>query len=153
MSDLDQFDVAILRCLQDNNRMTTEAVGTAVGLSPTACQRRIKRLRETGAIAAEIAVLDPDRVGGRMTLILQVTLRRGGAHLVDAFRRDIVKVPEVQQCYYVTGDYDFVLIVTAKDMADYERLIRRAFFDDPNIQRFHTAVVMDTVKRGLAIPL
>ena len=153
MSDLDQFDVAILRCLQDNNRMTTEAIGTAVGLSPTACQRRIKRLRETGAIAAEIAVLDPDRVGGRMTLILQVTLRRGGAHLVDAFRRDIVKVPEVQQCYYVTGDYDFVLIVTAKDMADYERLIRRAFFDDPNIQRFHTAVVMDTVKRGLAMPL
>lgn len=133
--------------------MTTEAIGTAVGLSPTACQRRIKRLRETGAIAAEIAVLDPDRVGGRMTLILQVTLRRGGAHLVDAFRRDIVKVPEVQQCYYVTGDYDFVLIVTAKDMADYERLIRCAFFDDPNIQRFHTAVVMDTVKRGLAIPL
>ena len=153
MSELDQFDIAILRLLQDNSRITSEAIGDAVGLSPTACQRRIKRLRESGAIASEIAILDPHVVGGRITLVVQVELERGGAHVIDAFKREMLEIPEIQQCFYVTGGSDFVLIVTAKDMADYELLTRRIFFDNRNIRKFHTVVVMETVKSGLQIPL
>ena len=151
--ELDQFDVAILRCLQDDNRRTSEAIGAAVGLSPTACQRRIKRLRAEGVIAAEVAVVSPDRLGGRMTLIVQAHLKHGRADIVDAFKREMQDVPEVQQCYYVTGEYDFILVVVVRDMADYERLTRRIFFDNPNIQRFHTSVVMDASKVGLSVPL
>lgn len=153
MADLDQFDVAILGQLQDDNRVTSEVIAERVGLSPTACQRRIKRLRAEGAIAAEVAVLDPDLVGGRITLVVQVILARGRADIVDAFKREVQAIPEVQQCYYVTGEADFILIVTAEDIASYERLTRRIFRDNPNIQKFLTNVVMEPVKVGLRIPL
>ena len=153
MNEIDAFDVKILNSLQANNRMTSEALAERVGLSPTACQRRIKRLRESGAISAEVAVVSPEVLGGRVTLIIQVLLERGRADIVDSFKREIRAIPEVQQCYYVTGEYDFVLVMTAKDMADYERLTRRIFFDNPNIQRFHTSVTMESVKVGLQIPL
>ena len=153
MVDLDQFDVAILNLLQVNNRLTSEAIAERVGLSPTACQRRIKRLRAEGAIAKEIAVIDPELVGGRITLIVQAVLARGRADIVDAFKREVQAIPEVQQCYYVTGEADFILIVTAEDIAAYERLTRRIFFGNPNIQKFQTIVVMDSVKVGLEIPL
>lgn len=153
MSDLDNFDVAILRCLQVDNRQTSEAIGAEIGLSPTACQRRIKRLRASGVIASEVAILDPDRIGGRLTLIVQVLLARGRTDIIDSFKREIRDIPEVQQCYYVTGEHDFILVVTAEDMAAYEKLTRRIFFANPNIQKFQTIVAMESVKLGLQIPL
>ncbi|MGI9382338.1 MAG: Lrp/AsnC family transcriptional regulator [Methyloligellaceae bacterium] len=153
MRKLDDFDVALLRCLQDDNRMTSEAIAEQVGLSPTACQRRMKKLRQSGAIAGDVSIVDPEHVGGRMVMIVQVVLARGQADIVDAFKRDARRTPEIQQCYYVTGEADFVLVVTAKDMADYERLTRRIFFDNPNIQKFQTMVAMETVKAGLKISL
>lgn len=153
MSDLDQFDVALLNLLQQDNRQTSEVLAEAVGLSPTACQRRMKRLREAGYIAADVAVLDPDRLDRRITLVVQVDLALGRADIIDGFKREMRKIPEVQQCYYVTGGTDFVLIITAEDITHYEQLTRRIFHGNPNIRKFHTQVVMDSVKLGLAIPL
>ncbi|MCP4329943.1 MAG: Lrp/AsnC family transcriptional regulator [Alphaproteobacteria bacterium] len=153
MDALDEYDTKILNLLQANNRLTSEAIANAVALSPTACQRRIRRLRDSGVIAAEFAVLDPEKLGGMLTVIVQVVLKRGGAHTVDAFKRDVRGIPEIQQCYYVTGEYDFVLIVTAKDMADYDRLTRGVFFENTNIEKFHTIVAIQNVKVGLRIPL
>lgn len=151
-TEIDDFDIVLMNCLQNNVRMTSEAMAEVVGLSATACQRRVKRLREVGAIASEIAVISPDVVGGRVTMVVQVVLRRGGGDVIDNFKRDIAKVPEVQQCYYVIGDYDFVLIITASDIAAYERLTRRIFAGE-DIQRFQTTVAMENVKVGLHIPL
>lgn len=153
MEDLDHFDLALLNLLQQDNRQTSEALAIAVGLSPTACQRRMKRLREAGYIAADIAVLDPVKAGGRLTLVVQVDLARGRADIIDAFKREMRSVPEVQQCYYVTGESDFILIITARDIGHYEQLTRRIFHDNPNIRKFHTQVVMDSVKLSLTIPL
>ncbi len=153
MSDLDEFDVALLNQLQRDNRQTSEALAAAVGLSPTACQRRMKRLREAGTIRADVAVLDPARVGRRATFVVQVDLARGRADIIDGFKRDMQKIPEVQQCYYVTGESDFIVIIVAEDIAHYEALTRRIFFDNPDIRKFHTQVVMDSVKLGLEIPL
>ena len=153
MDDLDQFDVTLLDLLQRDNRQTSEALAAAVGLSPTACQRRMKRLREAGFIKADVAVLDPAKVGRRSTFIVQVDLARGRADIIDGFKREMQKIPEVQQCYYVTGESDFIVIVVAEDIAHYEALTRRIFYANPNIRKFHTQVVMDSVKLGLAVPL
>ncbi len=150
---MDTFDTSILNALQTDNRMTSEALANVVGLSPTACQRRVKRLRADGAIAADIAVLSPSMAGARVSFIVQIVLTRGGADAVDAFKREMQKVPEVQQCYYTTGDFDFLMIITARDVVDYEHLTRRIFFENRHIQRFNTIVVMDSVKVGLRIPL
>lgn len=153
MAELDQFDTALLRELQRDNRLTSEVLAERVGLSPTACQRRMKRLCDSGAIRADISVVDPDAVGKRLTLILQIVLARGRTDIVDTFKRDVQAVPEIQQCHYLTGQCDFVLIVTARDMEEYERLTRRIFFANPDIQHFTTIVVMDSVKTGHEIPL
>ncbi len=103
--------------------------------------------------AADVAVLDPARLDRRLTLVVQVDLALGRADIIDGFKREMRKIPEVQQCYYVTGGTDFVLIITTEDIAHYEQLTRRIFHGNPNIRKFHTQVVMDSVKLGLTIPL
>ncbi len=153
MADLDEFDRKILRLLQDGNRMKTEAIGEEVGLSATAVQRRIKRLRDAKVIRSEMAVIDAEAVGGMIRTVVGVALERGQTDVMDTFKRKARREPEVQQCYWVTGEYDFVLVVVVRSTADYEALARRLFVDDPNIRRFDTFVAMETVKLGLQIPL
>jgi len=150
---MDTFDAKLLNIIQRNNRLTTEQLSDVVGLSPTACQRRLKKFRENGTIASDIAVIAPAAVGRRMTMIVQVSLEREQPEHLDQFKKSMLETPEVMQCYYVTGSSDFILILTAKDMQDYEHFTRRFFFDNPNIRSFNTSVVMDHVKVGLSIPI
>jgi len=150
---MDVFDAKLLNIIQRNNRLTTDQISDAVGLSPTACQRRLKRFRENGTILADIALISPETVGRRMTMIVQISLEREQPEHLDKFKKAMQALPEVMQCYYVTGDADFILILTAKDMKDYEEFTRRFFFSNSNIRHFHTSVVIDQVKVGLAIPI
>jgi Lrp/AsnC family leucine-responsive transcriptional regulator len=153
MSDLDDFDLKILRRLQRDARLTSDAIGSDVGLSPSAVQRRIKRLRSIGAVSKEIAVLDPAMVGRPLTIIVQVSVERRRPDVVESFMKDVRAVPEIQQCYYVTGEYDFILIFSCKDMSEYERLVRRLFFANEDVHRFQTNVTISSVKVGLEVPI
>lgn len=153
MSKLDAFDVKLLKIVQYDNRLTAEALSERVGLSPSACQRRLRRLREEGVIEADISVISPETVGRQLTMIVEVTLERERPDIMDEFKRSMIATPEVMQCYYVTGDIDFILILTARDMRHYEQFTKQFFFDNPNIRRFHTLVVMDRVKTGLYVPI
>lgn len=150
---LDSFDLKLLDAVQENNRITAEQLADKARLSPSTCLRRLARLRDKGVIEADIAVVSPDRVGRTLTMVVQVTLERERVDIVDEFKKSMRATPEVMQCYYVTGDVDFILIVTAREMAQYEEFTQRFFFDNPNIRRFHTMVVMDRVKVGLFVPL
>lgn len=150
---LDEFDREILRRLQVDARATGETIGAAVFLSVAAVQRRIKRLRQIGVITGEVAVVDPLAVGQAMSFVVAVELERERADVLEAFRKTVRADPNVQQCYYVTGAADFILIVTTRDMADFEAFTRRALFDNPNIRRFTTSVVMSRDKVGHAVPV
>ncbi|MBP5855606.1 Lrp/AsnC family transcriptional regulator [Marivibrio halodurans] len=150
---MDDFDRAILSRMQLNSRVTAETLSREVGLSPAACQKRLKRLRERGVIEREVAVLSPRAVDRGLTLIVAVTLETERPEALDAFKQRMRAAPEVMQCYYVTGDADFVLILTTRDMADYEAFTRRHFFAESNVSRFNTQVVMDRTKVSLAVPL
>lgn len=150
---LDDFDRKLLALVQENARLTAEQLGERVGLSASACHRRLKRLREDGVIEAEIAVVSPASVGRSLTMIVEVTLEREHPHIIDAFKKSMRATPEVMQCYYVTGDADFIIVLTARDMPSYERFTQRFFFDNPQVQRFRTFVVMDRTKVGLRVPL
>lgn len=150
---LDGFDRKILGILQLANRTTSEQIADQVGLSAAAVQRRVKRLRADGIIQADVSVVNAKAVGRELTLLVQVSLERERADLMDAFKKTMRQWDEVQQCYYVTGAFDFMLVVTATDMADYERFTRKAFFDNTNVRNFQTHVVMDSVKVGLHIPI
>ncbi|MET8999424.1 Lrp/AsnC family transcriptional regulator [Amycolatopsis sp. Hca4] len=151
--DLDQLDIAILACLQSDARTIAETIGAKVGLSAAAVQRRIKRLREAGVIEREVAVLSPEALGLSMTFVVTVEMERENLAVFDGFRRQVLAEDAVQQCYYVTGTADYVLIVTCPDMAGFEAFTRRMFFDNPNVRHFTTSVAMDRVKVGLELPL
>ncbi len=150
---MDKFDAAILNALQHNARSTAEALSVQVGLSPDACRKRLARLRASGLIEAEIAILDPAKVGRGLILIVEVTLQNERKLDLDRFKSAMQAAPEVMQCYYVTGNADFILILSARDMADYEDFTRRHFFAEDNVLRFRTSAVMDRVKTGFAIPV
>ena len=150
---MDEFDVAILNLVQQDARLTAEQLSRQIGLSPSACQRRLTKLRKGGVIEREISVVAPETVGRQLTMVVEVTLEREHPNIMAEFKQSMKATPEVMQCYYVTGEVDFILILTARDMQHYERFTRQFFFDNPNIKRFHTMVVMDRVKHGLAVPI
>jgi DNA-binding Lrp family transcriptional regulator len=150
---LDSFDLAILARYQHDTLKPAKTLGEAIGLSPAAVQRRLKRLREGGVIAAEIAVVSPDAVGLPVTCIVNVDLDRERVSDLDRFGRKMAACAEVQQCYYVTGVADFVLVVVTADMRRYEAFTREHLLDDPNVKSFTTMVALDRMKVGLAVPL
>ena len=150
---LDAIDLKILRALQENNRHSSETLGQMVGLSPTACQRRLKRLRAEKVIEADLSVVSPRAVGRHLTTLVQVTLERERADIIDRFKAAIRATPEIMTGYYVTGDSDFMLVVTSRDMEDFEQFTRRFFYENPDIRGFKTMVVIDRVKAGFALPI
>jgi DNA-binding Lrp family transcriptional regulator len=150
---LDAFDVAILNILQRDNATPQREIGEAVNLSTAAVQRRIRRMEEAGVIAANVAVVDPGTVGPLLTIFVEIELFSETTDQIDAAKRTFTSVPEVQQCYYVTGEADFVLVIVVPSMAAYEALTRRLFFGNNNVKRFRTFVVMDRVKVGLTVPV
>lgn len=150
---MERLDARILTLLQEDATRTTEAIGKKVGLSATAVQRRVKRLRADRVIEREIAVLDPRKAGRPLTMLVMVSLERERADIIDRFKQSVARTPEIMQGFYVTGDTDFLLIISARDMKSYEAFTRQFFYQQSEIKTFKTLVVLDTVKRGLSIPL
>ncbi|WFU32435.1 Lrp/AsnC family transcriptional regulator [Bradyrhizobium brasilense] len=149
----DRIDARILEIVQKNNRLTSEAIGERAGLSATACQRRLKRLRSEGLIEADISIVSPKAVGRPIQLLVLVSLERERSDIIDRFKKAIKSSVEVVNGFYVTGDADFVLYVTARTMEDYEDFTRRFLYVNPDIKCFKTMVVLDRVKAGFAVPV
>ncbi len=150
---LDALDLTILRLLQQNNQRTAAQLATEVPLSPTAIQRRIRLLRERGIIEADVSIVSAAAAGRPFSMLVLVSLERERMDIIDRFKQAIRNTPEVMNGYYVTGETDFVLVVTARDMNDYEAFTRRFFYENPDIKGFKTLVVMDRIKTGHQIPL
>lgn len=148
MTPLDSFDRAILRILQRNNATPQREIGQAVGLSAPAVQRRIRRMEDEGVIAANVAQIAPEAVGLPMTIFVEVELVSETLTDIDAMKAAFRASPEVQQCHYVTGEADFILVVIVENMSTYEDFTRRMFFQNGNVRKFRTFVSMDPVKRG-----
>lgn len=151
--EIDRIDARILTALQKDNRLTSDQLSAIVNLSPTAVQRRLKRLRSTGVIEGDVSIVSPKAVGRPISMLVSVTLERERAAIIDRFKQSIRAAPEIMSGYYVTGESDFVLVITARSMDDYEEFTRRFFYDNPDIKGFKTHVVMDRVKSGFALPI
>ncbi|MBH5396234.1 Lrp/AsnC family transcriptional regulator [Bradyrhizobium sp. CNPSo 4010] len=149
----DRIDARILEIVQKNNRLTSDSIGELAGLSATACQRRLKRLRSEGIIEADISIVSPKAVGRPIQMLVLVSLERERADIIDRFKKAVRSSVEVVNGFYVTGDADFVLYVTARTMEDYEEFTRNFFYVNPDIKGFKTMVVLDRIKAGFAIPV
>lgn len=150
---LDNYDLNLLSLLQKDLRTSIEKLSETIGLSTASIQRRLKRLRDNKVISAEVAVVSPKAVGQLMTFIISVELERDNIESLRKFKKRIENEPRIQQCYYVTGESDFILIICTRDMEAFERFTQELFFDVSNVRRYTTSVVMERTKVGLELDL
>lgn len=150
---VDTFDKAILNIIQHDNSLPLQEIGNRVGLSGPSVQRRIAKMKSNGVILSDVVIIDADSLGNFMTVFVEVELVDERMEFIDAIRNKFKKVPEIQQCYYVTGEMDFILVMVVPSMKVYEEITQQLFYHDPNIKRFKTRVSMDTIKRSLAVDL
>tara|TARA_Y100001956_G_scaffold77426_1_gene87749 strand:+ start:710 stop:1186 length:477 start_codon:yes stop_codon:yes gene_type:complete len=151
--EIDRLDRKILAVLQTNNRIANVDLAEEVGLSPPACLKRVKRLREGKVIVGDVSIINPVLAGNKMTLIVSIEMERDRGDIYSIFRQSVEKAPEVTQCYQITGGYDFMLIVSVPDIQAYERFIERVLHQDRNIRKFHTSVSTKTVKFSTQVNL
>lgn len=122
-------------------------------LSIASVQRRLKQLRKLNIIDKEVAVLNPDKLGQKMTFVILVELERDSLQELNSFRLVVYEEDRVQQCYFVAGQFDFTLICSVRDMEDFEDLRHVLLTDNPNVKKFSASVVMERTKVSLEVPL
>lgn len=151
--ELDAIDRRLLAAVQIDAAQTSEQLAKRVGLSPSAVQRRLGRLKETGVIRHEVAVVSHEAVGRPFLLIVEVKIEHDHEPEATNFVRRLEAAPEVMQCHYVTGRIDYVLLCTFKDMSEYEAFSQRMFVEAPNVVSFETSVVIKPIKMTLHVPV
>lgn len=153
MVTLDGFDSKLLSIIQKNAELTTTELGEQVGLSPSAVQRRLKRLRSDGVISAYVAIVDPAKVGNPTHFVVGLEVDREHPEVLARLRTWLAEEDSVQHVFYATGATDFVLIVTAPSIHAYDALMSRLLAENPSVRRFTTNVVLGVHKRTSFIPL
>lgn len=151
--ELDRFDRQLLNLVQQDAGQTAEQLAEQVALSPSAIQRRLRRLREQGVIVRDAALVDPRKVGRPTFFIVSLQIERERPELLAQLRTWLAAQEHIQQAFYVTGEADFVLVITAPDTETYDALMARMVGENPNVKRFTTNVALSVVKRGLKIPV
>ncbi len=150
---LDAIDRKILTLLQEDSQITNQDLAAKVGISPPPCHRRVKHLREEGIILRDVSLVDPVKVGRSMTVFASITLERQREDLLENFERKMARCPEVMQCYFVSGDADYLVVVSVADMAHYNEFARRVFANEPNIRMFRSSFCLSRVKYDTKIPV
>jgi len=145
LAELDKFDYRLLELLQENSRLTGNDLAEKVGLSSAACLRRVQRLRETGVIERDVAIVSPKVFGKKMMVIVLLTMERDRPDRYMLMRDAFAKMPEVVQCHHVTGAHDFVLRIQVSDMEEYSAFVERVFHE-PYVKRYESLAVLGSLK-------
>jgi DNA-binding Lrp family transcriptional regulator len=150
--ELDRYDRAILRLLQQDARMTNASLAAQVSLSESACLRRVRALEESGLIEGYTALVDQQRAGFPVNVFVSITLDRQSRTGLEAFESAVRRVPEVMECYLMTGEHDYLLRLVVADLADFERIHNQHLTRLPSVARVHSSFAMRTVTRSRTLP-
>ena len=150
---LDRTDRKILNILQQNNQITNIALAEQVGISAPPCFRRVKRLRDEGIIVNDVALVDPFKVGRPLIVFANITLEKQREDLLAHFERKMAEEPEIMQCYFVSGDTDYLLVIHVADMNHYNEFARRVFANEPNIKKFRSSFCLNRTKYNTHVEL
>ena len=150
--DLDKFDLAILKVLQQDARASLHEISAQVGLSSTPCWNRIKRLETDGVILGYTVRIDPAKIGLTDTVIVQVTLESHNDEMLYKFGQALDEIPEVLEAFLVSGAYDYYIRLVVRDTRDYERLLRERLYKIPGIRHSISSFVLRVLKQS-ALPL
>jgi len=148
MSDisLDNFDYAILRILQKDNKTSHREISEKIGLSSASVQRRISRMEEKEIILRNCAILNPLKFGEKITSIIEVRLSEDRSVVMDRAKQYFAAVEEIQQCYFVNGGVSFIIIMLSNNLSHFESLVRKHFADNEDVKTYRTLIVLDRVK-------
>ncbi|QDA36326.1 Lrp/AsnC family transcriptional regulator (plasmid) [Paracoccus liaowanqingii] len=150
---MDAIDRKLLDQVQQNAKTSIQSLAETTGISTASVQRRMRLLRDAGVIRREVAILDPKPLGLGITAIVAVELERDRVDQIDAFKRKAREDRQVTHFYCIAGDADFILIVMAQDIGDYEAFTHRFFFADKNVRKFRTSIVVSTEKATSELPI
>ncbi|MBO6901896.1 MAG: Lrp/AsnC family transcriptional regulator [Rhizobiaceae bacterium] len=150
---LDKIDIKLLNLLQRDASATNARLADSVGLSPSSCLRRIRRLKASGVIERVVAIVNPAKTGRVLKALVTVELNRHGEQHMQRFFDLVRQEPAVAQAYAVTGDADIALQLRLRDMQEYDELCQRLFQDQTNVARYVTMMIIRTAKDETALPL
>lgn len=150
---LDEIDRKILRCLQDDARITNLDLAERVGLSPTPCLRRMKRLEELGFILAHVTLVDQRKVNLPVNVFISVSLEKQQENALATFEATVHGYPEVMECYLMTGDSDYLLRVVAADLTAFERFLINHLTRIPGVSSIRSSFALKQVAYRTALPI
>jgi DNA-binding Lrp family transcriptional regulator len=150
---LDKYDRAILNALQRDGRISNVHLAATVNLSESACLRRVRALEDEGMIDRYVALVNQSRAGHGGNVLVHIGLHREEQSELAAFEKAVQHIPEVMECYLMTGEFDYLLRVVVADMADFERLHKEALTRLPGVARVNSSVAIRTVQKKTELPL
>ncbi|HXC30134.1 MAG TPA: Lrp/AsnC family transcriptional regulator [Stellaceae bacterium] len=153
ISDLDAIDRNIVAALQENGRLTNVELADRIGLSPSPCLRRVKRLESEGYIQAYRAVLDRKRIGLGLTVFVGVKIEAHANDRAEAFQQAVAAMPETVSCHLVAGDIDYLLEVVVPDLDHYQRYLVDKLLNLPIVREVRSNIVLQPVKAAAPLPL
>jgi len=153
LPELDSTDRAILRLIQRDAALSLAAIAAEVGLTPTPCWKRIRRMEAAGIIAGRVTLLDPARVGLSLSVFVALEIGDHSAAWIEGFARTVAAMPEVLECWRMGGDVDYLLRVAVADMAAYDAFYRRLTAEVPGLRNVTSRFAMERVKAITALPV
>ncbi len=152
-NQLNRIDRHILRILQQQGRITYAELARQVGLTTTPCIERVKRLEKEGYIRGYTALVNPDLLDAGLIVFVQIRLTRTSLETFENFKRAVVKLPEVQECYLVSGNFDYLLKARVADMGAYREFLGETLLTVPGVRESTSIVVMEAVKETLTLSI
>ncbi|MEK7437967.1 MAG: Lrp/AsnC family transcriptional regulator [Pseudomonadota bacterium] len=149
--NLDKTDRKILAILQNDGRITNAELAKRIGLSPSACLRRVQRIEESGVISAYVALVQQEAVGRPSSIFVEVTLKSQSEESLRAFERAVVTCPDIMECYLMSGDADYLIRVVAADTQDYERIHKQHLTRLPGLARIRSSFAMRAICKKTAL--
>lgn len=151
LPEFDATDRRILTVLQKEGRITNADLAERVNLSPSACHRRVERLQEDGVIAGYVALLDARKMGRPTTVFVEITLQGQADDLLDAFEREVARVPDILECHLMAGTADYLLKIMAEDTEDFARIHRQFLSRLPGVRQMQSSFALRTVVKTTAL--
>lgn len=148
IKNLDRIDRNILKELQKDGRLSNVELSKRVGLSPTPCLERVKRLERHGYIFGYMALLNPQLLNASLLVFIEITIDRGAVDIFEKFNRSVQLLNEIQECHLVSGQFDYLLKTRVSDMSAYRKLLGETLLKLPGVKDTRTYVVMEEVKQS-----
>ncbi len=151
---MDDVDRTLLAALQENADVPGKTLADRVHLSTSAVERRITKLKQDGIIEKLVAVVNPKAVGRPLSILVELEIQNEHRHTLDQFQRWLDRAPEIQSCWYVTGDMDYVLLVAVRDLDEYNAFIERLMTEQQAlVRKYKSIIALKTIKHSLALPV